>query len=239
MQTPLLRALLALLAVSRAAGSRETLRAHADADPTNDEVVAPPAPIPDCETRLRAAGVTFKSASLPVRTQRGGFECGAPQVVTYVRGPEHIHYNAPPLLSCNMALALADFERTTEEEAAREFGKRVVRIEQGGTYSCRKMARFSLVSEHSYANAIDVKAMVLDDGRRIEVGRHFGPLDGEPRAPEGRFLRALSRRLYDEGVFSVVLTRYFDELHRDHFHLDLARYRVDGTRASGMDPPGK
>jgi hypothetical protein len=31
-------------------------------------------------------------------------------------------------------------------------------------------------------------------------------------------------------VFSVVLTPYWDALHRDHFHLDLARYRVDGTR---------
>jgi hypothetical protein len=156
-----------------------------------------------------------------------------------VRGPEHLRYNAPPLLTCTMALALADFERETEEEALRQFGKRVVRIEQGGTYSCRKMARFSLVSEHSYANAIDVKAMVLEDGRRIEVSRHFGPLDKEPRTPEGRFLRALSRRLYDDGVFSVVLTRYFDELHRDHLHLDLARYRVDGTRASGMEPPAR
>jgi len=28
----------------------------------------------------------------------------------------------------------------------------------------------------------------------------------------------------------VVLTPFFDRLHRDHLHLDLARYRVDGTR---------
>jgi hypothetical protein len=45
------------------------------------------------------------------------------------------------------------------------------------------------------------------------------------------FLRSLARRLYDEDVFSVVLTPFFDALHRDHFHLDLARYRLDGTRA--------
>jgi hypothetical protein len=27
-----------------------------------------------------------------------------------------------------------------------------------------------------------------------------------------------------------VLTPFFDDLHRNHFHLDLARYRNDGTR---------
>lgn len=128
-----------------------------------------------------------------------------------------------------MALALADFERIVADEA-HVLGHRVVRIEQGGTYSCRKMARFRLVSEHSYANAIDVRSFTLENGRRISVADQFGALDREPSTTEGRFLRSLARRLYDDAVFSVVLTRYFDELHRDHFHLDLARYRVDGTR---------
>jgi hypothetical protein len=93
------------------------------------------------------------------------------------------------------------------------------------------MARFRhMVSEHSYANAIDVRAFTLDDGRRIEVLAHFGPTTAEPPEPESRFLRSVARRLYDEAVFSVVLTPFWDAHHRDHFHLDMARYRVDGTR---------
>ena len=107
---------------------------------------------------------------------------------------------------------------------------RVVSIEQGGTYNCREMARFDLMSEHSYANAIDIRSFQLADGRTVSVERHFGRPSAEPKAREGVFLRALARRLYDENVFSVVLTEYFDRLHRDHFHLDLARYRIDGTR---------
>jgi hypothetical protein len=129
-----------------------------------------------------------------------------------------------------MALALADFERLLQEEAKRHLGKRIVRIEHGGTYSCRKMTRFKMVSEHSYGNAIDLRAFTLQDGRRITVERHFGKLDSEPSDPRSMFLRAATRRAYDEAMFSVVLTPYFDRLHRDHFHLDLARYRVDGTR---------
>ena len=50
------------------------------------------------------------------------------------------------------------------------------------------------------------------------------------RPGEVVFLRGLANRLYDEGVFSVVVTPYFDNLHRNHIHVDLARYRVDGSR---------
>jgi hypothetical protein len=48
--------------------------------------------------------------------------------------------------------------------------------------------------------------------------------------PEGLFLRTLARGAYDDGTFSCVITEFFDPLHRNHIHVDLARYRVDGTR---------
>lgn len=193
--------------------------------------MGPPAIIDDCFERLRAAHVDFAPASLPVHTKHGGLVCGSEQVVVYRKGPTGVRWNAPPVVTCGLALALADFEVVLSEEA-RALGHPVVRIEQGGTYNCRKMARYDWVSEHSYANAIDVRSFTLKNGKHVSVLDDFGKLDREPRTPEGRFLRSLAHRLYDDGVFSVVLTRYFDELHRDHFHLDLARYRVDGTRES-------
>jgi len=208
---------------------------EADDDPGNDGVVGPPDVVDDCPRRLRAAHVEFSEASLPVRTNRQGLVCGAEQVVVYRRGPTGVRWNASPLVTCKMALGLAEFERVVQEEAE-ALGQRVVQIEQGGTFNCRKMARYDWVSEHSYANAIDVRAFTLKNGKRLSVLDYFGKLDREPKNPEGRFLRSLAHRLYDDGVFSVVLTRYFDELHRDHFHLDMARYRVDGTRPS--DPGG-
>ena len=218
-----------LYALSGAAGS-ERPPGLADTDPLNDAIVAPPAPIADCEERLRRAQVTFAPAELPLRPQKHGYICGAEQAVLYRAGPTRIRYNGAPILTCGMALSLADFERALQEEAMRHLGKRVVRIEHGGTYSCRKMTLYSLVSEHSYGNAIDLRSFTLEDGRRITVERHFGKPNSEPRDARAAFLRAATRRAYDEGMFSVVLTPYFDRLHRDHFHLDLARYRVDGTR---------
>jgi hypothetical protein len=203
----------------------------ADLDPDNDAIVAPPDEISDCLQRLAAEGVRVEPASLPVRTQPSGAACGTPQAIVY-RGREGgVRLTPAPTVSCGLGLALARFEQVAAREAERQFGVRLVAVEQGGTYNCRKMARFrGMVSEHSYANAIDLYAFRLADGRRISVARDFGRPAAEPSSASGQFLRSLARALYDENVFSVVLTEYFDALHRDHLHVDLARYRVDGTR---------
>jgi hypothetical protein len=205
---------------------------RADLDPANDELVAPPEPIEDCEARLQAAKVRFRAATLPLRhPRRGTYTCGAPQVVVYEQGPTELRWSSPPLVTCGMALALAGFEELLQSKAQELLGSRVSRVRQGGTYSCRKMTRFSgMVSEHSYANAIDVYSFKLLDGREISIKRDFGKLDREPETQQGKFLRELAREAYDQGFFSVVLTPYFDRLHSDHLHVDLARYRVDGTR---------
>ncbi len=206
-------------------------RVQADTDPENDRVVGPPDILPDCEQRLTELGVQFKPAKLPLkRTPNGAIACGSEQVVSYQVGPEKIRYTPPPVLTCPMALALAHFERIAQAEAERTIGHRIRRIEQKGTYNCRRMVRFQLASEHSYANAIDLSVFTLQNGRRISVKQHFGALDRPATTAESQFLRGLSRRLFDENVFSVVLTPYWDTLHHDHLHLDLARYRADGTR---------
>ncbi len=149
----------------------------------------------------------------------------------YKGSGEKIRYVNPPVVSCGLALALANFDRVVNEEAKRELGQPVVRIQHLGTYACRKMARFpDWVSEHSYGNAIDIEAFVLKNGRKISVLGSYGDPAAEPKRPESRFLRTLAQRLFDEDVFSVVVTPAFDKLHKTHLHLDLARFRADGTR---------
>ena len=206
------------------------LPVHADLDPDNDTVVGPPEPVADCEERLREAGVEFKRARIGLgRKVDGVYTCGAAQVVRYKRGPGRIQYNRAPLLTCSMALALADFERVVQEQAELKLGSKVTRIDHLGTYNCRKMVNYDLISEHSFANGIDLRRFHLEDGRTVTVFKHFRP-DDEAIAAETRFLRTLANRLYDEDLFSVVVTPFFDALHRNHIHIDLARYRVDGSR---------
>jgi len=207
--------------------------AYANVDPNDDFVVGPPEPIPDCEAELEKAGVKYAKATLPVHTEgkKVKITCGAPQVITYLRGPAKIAYNAPPLLTCGMALALAHWETMVDAEAERVFHSKVTQIEHIGTYSCREVAAYpGTVSEHSYANAIDIGHFVLKNGKKIDVLRDFDVGEDEPKKPTGAFLRVVSRRANDEDVFSHVLTPFFNATHRNHFHLDLARFRADGTR---------
>jgi hypothetical protein len=207
--------------------------AYANIDPADDLIVAPPDPRPNCEADLAAAGVRFHKASLAVHTEgkKSKITCGAPEVISYLGSPEKISYSSPPLLTCTMALALARFETVIQEEAVRDFGKRVKRIDHLGTYSCREMANYpGWVSEHSYANAIDLAVFTLEDNRVISVLKDFQKTETDPTTKNALFLRVISHRAYDEDLFSNVLTEYFDRLHKNHFHLDMSRYRTDGSR---------
>jgi hypothetical protein len=223
-----------------------TAYTYADTDPDNDGVVGPPDSDPECLAELEARGISFKEAKLPIRKApgRSDFMCGTEQAVVYLKALTSARISPRPVVSCRMALALARFEEVAQEEAERRFKSKIVTIRQAGTYNCRKMSRYDFVSEHSYGNAIDIDSFTLMNGKTISVARHFkvnaegfepgeavaSPGSGPTVRPEALFLRDVAHRLYDEKVFSVVLTAHFDALHKTHFHLDLARYRVDGTR---------
>jgi hypothetical protein len=218
--------------VEAAAPPQRRPGAYANLDPDDDYVLGPPAPLDDCDEQLKTAGVKFVAAKIPVHTEgKLKLTCGAPQVVTYIRGPGKITYEPLPVLTCEMALALASWEKIVNEEAVRTLHSRVARIEQLGTYNCRVIPTApTFMSEHGYANAIDIGRIFLENGKTISIYSDFDKGEDEPKKPSGQFLRAISRRANDEDVFSHVLTPFFDHAHDNHFHLDLARFRRDGTR---------
>ena len=73
-----------------------------------------------------------------------------------------------------MALALVSWDRILQKEATAIFHSTVVRIDQLGTYSCREIAAYpGWVSEHSYANAIDIGRFVLKNGKSIAFSVWF------------------------------------------------------------------
>ncbi len=192
--------------------------------------VGPPDSIPDCEAKLEEAGVKFEASRLPLHKTKAGIYCGAEQVVRYHKGPGSISWGGKPKVTCGVALAMARMETIVQEEAEREFSRPVKRIKHMGTYNCREMANYpGWVSEHSYGNAIDIKYFELRGGKKIPVLGEYPKNGAEPKDAKARFLKQVARRLYDEKVFSVVLTPSFDRAHRNHFHLDMARYLVDGT----------
>jgi len=179
--------------------------------------------VPDCDDRLRAATIEFRRPSSPDEGRPRNADLRIRASDRYLGSASGIRYKRRARAHLHEALGLASFERVLQEEAGARLGTRVKRAVHAGTYSCRRMARFShMVSEHSYANAIDLRSLTLDDGRSIAIVKDLRPAREDPPTDAGRFLGALRTGLTTSDL-SVVLTPRFDALHRDHFHLDMAR----------------
>jgi hypothetical protein len=130
----------------------------------------------------------------------------------------------PALLRCPMVPAVDHWvERVVAPAADRYFGLKVVELKVAASYSCRAMNHVfgARLSEHGHANAVDISAFVLSDGRRVDVKAGWRG-DGAERG----FLRAVHEGACN--VFTTVLGPDYDANHRDHFHLDLARHGRDG-----------
>ena len=118
-------------------------------------------------------------------------------------------------VSCPLASRLAAWARFGVDRAARQMlGSPLVRIETMGSYSCRNVAGSSRRSAHSRAEAIDVAAFVLADGRRISVKSGWDAYGPEER----EFLRVVHRSACKR--FGTVLGPEYNAAHADHFHLE-------------------
>ena len=176
------------------------------------------------------SGVRF--SPWPLRPSRlgGDVMCEAPEGVAIKRSGGGLRFQPLARVNCAFAQRLERFETIMQEEARSILKSPVTSIVHLGTYNCRRMAAYpDWVSEHSFANAIDIATFVLKNGRRVEVERDWVRAEKPAATAAAQFLRRLTRRLYDEKVFSVVLTPSFDSHHKNHFHLDGAPYTVDGT----------
>ena len=123
-------------------------------------------------------------------------------------------------MTCPVARQLARWAREAVQPAAADWlGSRVVRIESMGSYSCRPVNNQSgaRLSEHGRANAVDIGAFLLADGRRIAVIDGWNGEDERVR----RFLRTV--HLAGCRRFAIVLGPDANALHRDHLHFDMGQ----------------
>lgn len=123
-------------------------------------------------------------------------------------------------MTCTLAHAFEQWVREAVQPAARErLGSRVVRIESFGTYSCRPVngQAGARLSEHGRANAVDIGAFILADGRRVTL------LDGWSGPDEN--VRRFLRDVHDAGCrrFPVGLGPDANSYHRNHLHFDMGR----------------
>jgi hypothetical protein len=129
--------------------------------------------------------------------------------------------------SCPVVAALKLWEwQVVQPAAQRLYGQPVRSIRHFGSYSCRRMYGRSQgdYSEHATADAIDIAAFVLKDGRQVSVLK-----DWKGEGKDAAFLRDVR-----DGacrLFSTVLSPDYNAAHRDHFHLDQAERGATGWRA--------
>jgi hypothetical protein len=164
-----------------------------------------------CFTDLSREDVRF--SALPDRDYGGGCRIvGAVQLIDI--GLPVTNLKA---MRCGLARAFTGWARHAAVPAAHQMlGSDLVRIESYGTYACRNTigTAHPMLSGHAIANAVDVAAFVLQDGRRISV------LDGwnSPDAQIRGFLRTVRGSACKR--FGTVLSPDYNSAHRNHFHLE-------------------
>lgn len=171
-----------------------------------------------CIQVLREAGVRVERAE---DRDDGGF-CVVQGAVRITGGDVTPLSPGDLVMQCPLAVRYVIWDRQVLRPAAEaSFGVRPTRVDTYGSYSCRRIYgstdRAHRPSEHARANALDVAAVRLEDGRTVSVA---GDWTGQGGA--GPEARGFLDRLRDGAcrVFSTVLSPDYNDAHRDHLHLD-------------------
>lgn len=215
------RAILALIPLVAAIAGWQWLQSHPEHNPwapldlrdppgwaTRTKLIDLRSNVAECRAVLERSDVAF--TALPAT---GEGACARPDrtvLEDYPLAPD------TPAVTCPVAAALELWRRDSVAPSARSIlGSEIARIEHYGAFSCRRMygAAEGSWSEHATANAIDIAAFVLEDGRRISVLN-----DWEGEGPEAAFLRAVRDGAC--GSFATVLSPEYNAAHADHFHFD-------------------
>lgn len=177
-----------------------------------------------CIQVLRDAGVQVERAA---DRDDGGF-CVVRGAVRITGGDVTPLAPAGVVMQCPLAVRYVIWDRQVLQPVARSMlGSAPVRVENYGTYSCRRIYGSQDAqerpSEHARANALDVAGITLEDGRTVNVLNDWdgsGPA-GEPGA---RFLRVVRNGAC--RLFSTVLSPDYNTAHENHLHLDGADYSL-------------
>jgi hypothetical protein len=124
-------------------------------------------------------------------------------------------------LRCTMALAITEWVRTDVAPLATALGSPLSALDNFDSYECRGRNRVvgAPLSEHGRANALDVRAFKLADGRSVGLTDRTVPRDLRESV-----LRSVCAR------FVTVLGPGSDWYHEDHIHLDLMERRNSNFR---------
>ena len=184
---------------------------------TVSDLNAPPPLDPECFDRLKALpGVTVSRSSDFTEAQVCQVEGAV--FVTQLAGLKLTPRRA--LMQCGVAENLNAWLEDVAKPAAQEhLSTQLTRVGHMGTYNCRTISGSGILSQHSFANAIDLAWFDLGTGKRtrlIEGWDSAGPA-------KSAFWQEIKQESCD--YFDVSLGPDHNAAHADHFHFDLGPLR--------------
>ena len=181
------------------------------------EQAAPAAPQPSACRQALTEEIAI-APSIPDIHGPGG--CGGEDLVRLeaIVLPDKRQVSVKPaaIMRCKMAAAIADWIRNDIAPLAQNLGSAISDLDNFNSFECRGRNRVvgAQLSEHGRANALDVRAFTLANGRSISLTDRT-----VPRNLRESVLRSVCAR------FPTVLGPGSDWYHEDHIHLDLIERR--------------
>src|ERR1700712_1846704 len=164
-----------------------------------------------CFADLSREEVRF--SPLPDRDYGGGCQViGAVQVLDI-----GVPVSGIKAMRCGLAEEFIGWTGNAVAPAAYQIlGSKLVRIETMGTSACRNTVGTATarLSGHALANAVDVSAFILADGRRISVQDNWRADDEDTQ----RFWKLIHTSACKR--FGTVLSPDYNTAHHDHLHLE-------------------
>jgi hypothetical protein len=176
---------------------------------------------PQAEPQQKPARQTMKGAVCgraeikgqalaPMRSTTRGCGIADPVEVSSIAG---VTFSPAPTINCAQAAALSDWITGALQPA---FNNQVAGLRVADSYSCRPRnnVRGNPVSVHGKGEAIDLSAVVLTNGKAVEVKSRL----------DRRWQKA---RKAGCGTFNVILGPGSDGYHETHIHLDVSQHGGD------------
>lgn len=177
----------------------------------------------DCDRRLAGLKILYEKLD-PFREGA----CGLPAPIR-LRAFESdklpsVEIEPPLIVSCKLAAALNRWvNNVVQPHAKTRLDAAVVRLSNASSYVCRSRYHdpSERMSQHAYANALDVGEFITAKGEIITVLDHWNA--GDETA-------AFLHEIHDGAceIFGTTLGPEANEAHKNHFHLDMTERRYHG-----------
>lgn len=159
--------------------------------PTNDIIEAQKL----CEDILGDVIMVF-DVSPPMR--KGACGTPAPIRLKAIGSSPVVHISPPAKVNCKLAKALHTWlTKKIQPAAEKYFQSKIVKIRNLASYSCRN--RYSnpskKISEHAFANALDIASFITADNRKIDLLKDWGPTQRDIAAKRRKEKEARKKRL--------------------------------------------